>query len=329
MPSPRLDEAGFTAKRSGHVTLPRHDLQEPRAKQRMRHIWRRLALVPLLFVLSACGALGVFNALVPKDHGVARPSRDVSYGPDPRQRLDVYMPADGRHDHKVLVFLYGGSWTGGRRQDYEFVGRAFAARGFVTVVPDYRLVPAIRYPAFVQDSAKAVAWAYRHAGDYGGDPEKFYLVGHSAGAYNAMMVALAPEFLRAEGMRPDMIRAAAGLSGPYDFLPLDRMETREAFAGTGDLPTTQPINRPRRDRAAPPIILLHGTADDFVLPRNSEALAAALRRAGHIAELRLYPGVGHRGTLFALSLPFRQNAPALDDVAEFFERQSGPRLSRH
>lgn len=282
--------------------------------------WRPLAVLPLLFILSACGALSFFNAVVPRDSGTVTLARDVAYGPDERQKLDVYAPDDAGIDRKVLVFLYGGAWSGGRRQDYAFAGQAFAARGFVTVVPDLRRVPAVRYPAFVQDSAKVVAWAYRHAREYGGDPKKLYLVGHSSGAYDAMMVALAPEFLRAEGLRPTIIRAAAGVSGPYEFLPFDQPETREAFKGVGDPASTQPVNRVRAGLAAPPILLLHGEADDYVLPRNSKALAAALRRTGHVAELHLYPGVGHRGTVLALARPFRGEAPVLDDVIAFFDR---------
>lgn len=287
-------------------------------------ISRRAAIASALFVplvLPGCGALGTFDALVPQDGDVDTVARGVAYGSAERQKLDIYAPRAKAGPRKIVVFLYGGSWSSGDREDYAFVGRALAANGFVTVVPDYRLVPAVRYPAFVQDSAMAVAWTYRHARDYGATPGQVYVVGHSAGAYNAMMVALAPEFLQAEGLSPSILRAAVGLSGPYDFLPLDQTETREAFKGVRDLASTQPINRVRSDRKTPAILLLHGKDDDFVEPRNSEALASALRKAGHAAELRLYPHANHRDTLLAMSKPLRGRAPVLQDVAEFIRER--------
>lgn len=284
---------------------------------------RALLLLPLLLALAGCGRLGLFNAVVPKDFGTRLAAHAIPYGANPRQRLDVYVPAGTAtqaRKRKVLVFLYGGSWSSGSRGDYAFAGRAFAAKGFVTVVPDYRLVPAIRYPAFVEDSAKAVAWAHRHAGEFGGDAARLYLVGHSAGAYNATMLAVAPEFLGAEGLSPGIIRAVAGLSGPYQFVPLDQPETREAFKDVANLPRTQPIGRLRKTRAVPPMLLVHGDADDFVRPSNSVNFAAALRRTGHEAELKLLPGVGHRGTLLSLAKPLRGQAPVLDDVTDFLAR---------
>lgn len=283
---------------------------------------RALLLLALLLAPAGCGRLGFFNAVIPKDSGSRLAARDVSYGSDPRQTLDVYVPAGAPSQRRgVLVFLYGGSWSSGSRRDYAFAGRAFAAQGFVTVVPDYRLVPEIRYPGFVEDSAKAVAWAYRHAEKFGGDSTAgLFLVGHSAGAYNAVMVAAAPEFLGAEGLSPGIIRAVAGLSGPYEFVPLAQVETRDAFMGVANLSRTQPIGRLRRGSHVPPMLLVHGEADDFVRPSNSKNLAAALRRTGHEAALKLYPGVGHRGTLLSLAKPLRGQAPVLDDVVEFFAR---------
>ncbi len=287
---------------------------------RVGRTYGRGALLLLALLLAGCGALGTFDALVPKDGGTSLAARDTAYGPDKRQKLDVYLPDDVKTNRKLVVFVYGGSWNSGSKNDYSFVGRALAARGFVAVLFDYRLVPEIRYPVFVQDTAKAVAWAHAHARDYGADPSRLYLMGHSAGAYNAVMTALAPEFLRAEGLSPGAIRAVAALSGPYDFLPLDGPETREAFKGVRDLPATQPINRARTSTTTPPMLLLHGLDDDFVYPRNSKKLAAALRASGHAVEEKYYPGIDHTGTLLAIARPLRNNAPVLDDVSTFFER---------
>lgn len=280
------------------------------------------ALFGLLIALAAaagCSRLGAFNAVVPKDGGVKVAASAVAYGADARQKLDIYAPSDATASKGVIVFFYGGSWNSGDRGDYAFAARAFASRGYTTAVLDYRLVPEFRYPAFIEDGAKAVAWVHRNIARYGGDPDRIFLVGHSAGAYNEMMVALAPEFLRVEGLQTNVVKAVVGISGPYDFLPLAVDETREAFKGVSNLPATQPINRVARNRYAPPMLLLHGEADDFVYPRNSKRLAAVLRRAGHSVEERYYPGVDHVGTLLAISRPLRDRAPVVDDVVRFLD----------
>jgi acetyl esterase/lipase len=280
------------------------------------------AIVGLLITLvsaAGCSRLGAFNAVVPKDGGVKLAANAVAYGTDPRQKLDIYASSDATASKGVIVFFYGGSWNSGDRGEYAFAARAFASRGYTTAVLDYRLVPEFRYPAFVEDGAKAVAWVHRNIARYGGDPDRIFLVGHSAGAYNEMMVALAPEFLRAEGLRTNVVKAVVGISGPYDFLPLAVDETREAFKGVADLPATQPINRVARGRPAPPMLLLHGEADEFVYPRNSKRLAAALRRAGHSVEEKYYPGIDHVGTLLAISRPLRDRAPVVDDIVRFLD----------
>jgi acetyl esterase/lipase len=276
-----------------------------------------LVLLPFILALAGCSQLGVFNAVVPKDGGAELAASGIAYGPDPRQRLDVYRPAEGNSQATVL-FVYGGSWNSGRRQDYAFAAQALASRGYTTVVFDYRLVPQVRYPDFVHDTAAAVAWAQANIADHGGDPASIFLVGHSAGAYNAAMAALAPEFLRAAGVAPGSVKGVVGLSGPYDFLPLDVAATRAAFAEAPDLAATQPVNRV--SRLAPPFLLMHGDADTLVLPRNMTALADGLENAGVAVRSLLLPGVDHAGTLLALSRPLRGRAPVLDEIDDFVSR---------
>ncbi len=272
-------------------------------------------------ILAACSPLAVYNALGPRDPG-ARPARDIAYGSSPRQKLDVYAPVQTGGAAPVLVFFYGGSWNSGRRQDSAFIGQALASRGFVTVIPDYRLVPEVRYPAFLQDGAAAVRWARDHAADYGGDPRRIVLVGHSAGAYNAMMLALDDEFLKAVGVDPANIKAVAGLSGPYDFLPLNVSWTVAAFSSYPNLPTTQPINY--ASAASPPVFLAHGDKDTLVSPQNTIALGRKLEQAGATVEVKLYPGLHHPDTALALSRLFRGKAPVLDDMTAFLMTHAGP-----
>ncbi|MBS9721906.1 alpha/beta hydrolase [Tianweitania sp. BSSL-BM11] len=279
-------------------------------------------LLPALLGLSGCSSLGVLNAVLPKDAGSSQVASDVAYGSDPRQKLDVYAPtneaATGKRD--VVVFVYGGSWDNGSRSNYSFAGRAFASKGFVTVIGDYRLVPDHPYPDFVQDTASVVAWAHRNAARFGGDPNRIFLVGHSAGAYNAAMVAFAPNFLQADGVSPDVVKGFAGLAGPYDFLPLDVDASIAAFGhlSPDDLRLSQPINRIASDTYAPPAFLATGADDTTVRPRNTEQLAEVLRAHGHSVQTKIYPDLGHAGLVLALSRPLRNKAPALDDVVAFF-----------
>jgi acetyl esterase/lipase len=274
--------------------------------------------------LSACSPLNTLNALntlTPGDGGTRRVAEGVAFGPDPRQRLDVYAPAKLGGPAPVVVFYYGGGWDSGDRAGYAFVGHALAARGFVVVVPDYRLVPEVVFPAFVQDSAAAVRWTMDHIAGFGGDPRRLGLSGHSAGAYNAMMLALDPQWLKAAGVDPAVVRAVACLAGPFDFLPFDVKASRRAFAGYPDPAATQPIAFAHA--GAPPAFLAYGTRDTTVQPKNSLNLAAALRARGDTVELKAYPGLDHIAILLALSKPFRGKAPALADMTRFLHAQLG------
>ena len=288
-----------------------------------RRWWLGAGAVAGLAVLAGCSSLDTLNGLntiTPGDGGTARVATDIAFGPDPRQQLDVYAPANARNA-PVIIFFYGGSWANGRRQDYAFAARALAARGFVTVVPDYRLVPSVRYPAFVEDGASAVAWSIANIARYGGDPAKIGVSGHSAGAYIALMLTMDRRWLDKVGAA-GAIKAAVGLAGPYDFYPFEPGGAAQAaFGGAADPHDTQPITHARAD--APPVLLLSGAADTTVQPRNAQALAAALTRLGAPAQVRVYPGIGHIGIILALSKPFRGKAPALRDTADFFHQHLG------
>jgi acetyl esterase/lipase len=262
----------------------------------------------------------MFDALAPHDRGTRRALRDVPYGPNARQKLDVYAPA-GANGLPVLIFFYGGSWRSGDKDDYEWLGAAFAAQGFVTVIADYRLVPEVVFPDFVSDCAGAVSWVQENISHHGGDPVKLVLCGHSAGAYNAMMLTLAPEFLGASGVEIGRIRGAIGLAGPYDFLPFDVDATHNAFGRAPDPALTQPVHFARGE--APPLLLLWGEDDTTVGRRNLDGLARAQRAAGGVVETITYPDVDHIDILLALSRPLRGRAPVLDDVSVFVRRVTG------
>ena len=282
--------------------------------ERSKSAGRRVTLAVAALLLSAgCTPLSLFDMLVPKDRGGIRSAAGVAYGPDPRQRLDVYVPRGSIGAHRpVVVFFYGGSWNSGDRAGYAFVGRALAARGFVVVIPDYRLVPQVRYPAFIEDGAAAVRWAEVHAVTYGGAPDRLVLMGHSAGAYIAAMLAVDGRWL---GPARVNVRGLVGLAGPYDFAPFDVDASRAAFGNWPRPAETQPVSW--AGAGDPPALLAYGAEDRTVRPRNSEALAARLRAGGVRVELRAYPKLSHVGLLLAFARPFRGRAPVLDDVASF------------
>lgn len=269
-----------------------------------------------LVMVAGCTPLGTLNTLMPADAGSERVADGIRYGSHHRQRLAIYAPKEARRSAPVIVFIYGGGWDSGRRQDYSFVGRALAARGFVTVIPDYRLVPEVRYPGFVEDAAAAVRWTADHIHEYGGDPERIGVAGHSAGAYTAVMLGVAPPYTGPAVEDPFPVRAVAGLAGPYDFLPLEVQATKRAFGGVDDLAATQPVNLVSGQ--GPPLFLATGKADNTVRPRNTEALTREAQAVGRRVEARYYDGVGHAGLLLALSRGFRGRAPVLREMTAFF-----------
>lgn len=206
----------------------------------------------------------------------------------------------------VVVFFHGGSWRSGDPDDYGFVARALVPQGYTVVLAGYRLVPGGEYPAMLEDTAAAIVWARQNIARYGGDPEAIFVAGHSAGAYNAVQVALEPQWLGRAGLQTSVIKGVIGLSGPYDFLPLDSDSTKAAFGRADPLASTQPVNHVRAD--APPMLLIHGEKDTLVKPRNTRKLAAEIGRAGGAATAVYFPAMDHNAPLLALASPWRGSA---------------------
>ncbi|WP_173768963.1 alpha/beta hydrolase [Pseudazoarcus pumilus] len=275
----------------------------------------KLLVASILLTLAACSPLSLINALGTGED--VREVRGIAYGEGEgeRRRLDVYAPMDAR-GAPVVVFFYGGSWRGGARADYAFVGHALAARGIVTVIPDYRVYPEVTYPDFLVDSAQSVAWAQRAAGEYGGDQHRLFVMGHSAGAYNAAMLALDARWLEAAGSSTDALAGWLGLAGPYEFLPIINPSVKPVFHHPDTPPDSQPIVH--ASAASPPALLIAATPDLLVEPeRNTGAMAAKLRAAGVPVTERYYDRVGHSTLIGSLSPPLRGFAPTLEEVVGF------------
>lgn len=262
--------------------------------------------------------LGWFDALVPKDLSSRRLAKDLNFGPDPKHVLDLYAPRRPRGRLPLLIFVHGGGWDSGDRREYGFAGRALAALGFLVACADYRVFPQVVFPAFVEDLALAANWLVAHAADYGGDPERVFLAGHSAGAYNAMMLALQPERFGASSLK-GRIKGLVGLSGPYDFYPFDVRQSIDAFGTYPDPPSTQPINLVTPD--APPMLLAHGVRDTTVGDYHTVRLAAKLRENGVPVLERHYPSLMHAPVVLGLTTVLRPVLPVYGDVAQFLRQR--------
>jgi acetyl esterase/lipase len=274
----------------------------------------RLASLLAILGLAGCSGIDLLNRLEPK--GGLAITRDIPYASGARRTLDVYQPKSARAPAPVVVFVYGGGWDEGKKADYAFAGAALAEKGFVAIVPDYRLYPEVRWPAFLQDCAQAVAWAKAHAREYGGDPNRLFLMGHSAGAYNVVMLAVDGRWLGEVGLNPRRdLRGVVGLAGPYDFLPLHSDTLRAIFGPPEGRPDTQPINHVNGQ--APPLFLATDTADTVVDPGNTTRMAAKVRAAGGQVETRDYQGLSHALVMGAVALPLRFLAPVLSDSVRF------------
>jgi acetyl esterase/lipase len=268
--------------------------------------------------LTACAPSATLNVLTPRDtHSV---TNAVAYGALPRQKLDIYKPAQAAAagGYPVVVFFYGGSWNSGERANYAFVGEALASRGVLTLVADYRVYPEVRYPDFLNDSALALAYGLKQATALGGNPKRVFVMGHSAGAYNAAMLALDARWLKAAGHAPAELAGFIGLAGPYDFLPMTNVKTQPVFFHPNYPAGSQPVSYV--NSSSPRSFIGAAKQDSLVDPqRNSVALAGQLQAAGAPTTLKLYDRVNHVTLAAALSAPLRWLAPVLDDVAGFIE----------
>jgi acetyl esterase/lipase len=249
---------------------------------------------------------------------------DIAYGPDGGRMLDLYRPF-GASRLPVIVFFHGGSWQSGDKKTYLFVAAALAVRGYVVIVPDYRVFPQGRFPDFLEDGASAVQWARRHAADHNGDADRLFLMGHSAGAHIAAMLSLDRQWLDRVGLDPGRdIAGLIGVSGPYDFLPLRDPILKTIFGG--DRPETQPISFAQGPR--PPSLLLTGQSDQTVDPGNTARLAAKLRQHGNEATDIVYRWLGHLSILSAFAAPVRFMTPLMRDLDEFVARTGLARRRR-
>ncbi len=234
--------------------------------------------------------------------------------------LDVYPARNATGPAPVVLFFYGGSWQGGRREYYRFVGEALSARGVVVVIPDYRKAPQVVFPAFMHDAAAATAWTLQHAAELGGDPARVHVMGHSAGGHIAALLGTDARYLAGRNVRTRQIASVIGLAGPYDFLPITDPSIKQAFGPEKDWPQSQPVNFVDGDE--PPFLLLHGGSDRRVWPMNSEHLAARLKAHAVPVSLHIIAKTGHIGLVNGFYSP--RFSPVLEDTLAWIRRSPEP-----
>ncbi|MEO8998519.1 MAG: alpha/beta hydrolase [Rhodanobacter sp.] len=290
--------------------------------RRFRQGWLATAVMLLGgALLTGCQAVLFSGLNVATGKTGVSVKHDVVFDSTHQLALDIYQPTGVSHA-PVVVFFFGGSWKSGKRQWYTWVGEILAQRGLMVVIPDYRLWPTVKLDGFMQDAAHAVAWTHAHANEYGGNPDDLFVMGHSAGAQIGALLATDAHWLNDVGMQPRQLAGFIGLAGPYDFLPLKEQDYIDMFGSTHDQQLlSQPVHFVNGDE--PPMLLMQGTTDKIVWPRNAESLARALRKENEAVELKLYPGIGHFAILFSISRPLRYKAPVIEDTLRFIQAYPG------
>ncbi len=280
---------------------------------------RSISTLLYLLIATLCGGctrFDAFNAISPTCGD--RRAANLSFGKLERQKLDVWTTNSVQPNAKVIVFFYGGEWQAGEKWDYRFVAKALAARGFVVVLPDYRVYPEVTFPAFVDDGALAVRWVHDHIAEHGGDPTHVYLMGHSAGAHIAALLNLDEHYLKTVGLDRSAIRATIALSGPYDFTPFKIDEPLFNMRPGGPIdPQIEPVTF--ADGTAPPMLLIHGEKDETCAISNLTSLAGKIRQHGGQVDTIIYPTRGHSGVVMAFAWSFSWLAPTLDDVTKYVQ----------
>lgn len=283
-----------------------------------------LSLTSVLLV-TACTQIGLFALNFPSSNQTDI-VQNVPFGPGQWQKLDIYVPkntSQGKHD--VVVFYYGGKWETGRKEDYKFVGQAFADHGFVTVIADYRKYPEVKFPVFIQDSAQSLAWVSDNIEKYGGNESRIHLAGHSAGAHIASLLATDPRYLKAEGKSRSIIYDFAGLAGPYSFVP-DEDDLKDMFGPPSNYPQMQATTFV--DGKQPPMFLLQGKDDKLVGAVNLDRLKAAIDQKGGCVKTKIYPDIDHISILTALSWVGKNKSAVLSDVVDYFNTDDHDKLCR-
>lgn len=283
---------------------------------------KRLCLLGMMlfsFIATACSQAKFSVANAPSITFNGEIVKDIPYGDLDRQRLDIYKPANlaERGSAPVIVFFHGGRWTDGNKDQYKFVGMALANKGYITVVPNTRLYPQVKFPAFVEDAAKAIAWTADNIDWYKGRKQNIFLSGHSSGAHIAALAVTDERYLQAYGKTPSVISAFAGLSGPYDFTP-EAADLKDMFGPPSNYPNMQISTFANGNE--PPMLFIHGGEDETVKIENLKKAKQAILNANGRVETQIYPDANHIDPVAALSWINPGNLPIATRMDQFFKK---------
>lgn len=270
----------------------------------------------LVWLGSACSPVTVLNAVIP-EQGYQRID-DIAYGKAPRQTLDIYLSQQPQPKRSTVVFFYGGSWESGDKKQYKFVAEALTSAGFDVVIPDYRAYPEVLFPAFVEDGAAALSWVKDNINQYGGNADRLFVAGHSAGAHIAALLVLDQQYLKRHDLQAAELNGMIGMAGPYDFLPLKSRTLKTIFGPESTRWQSQPIHY--ADGNNPPMLLLVGNNDLTVWPKNSRHLAAEIRENNGNVKLVEFEDYGHVAMVAKLARPLRGDGRLLDTITTFIHR---------
>ncbi|MBB3107876.1 acetyl esterase/lipase [Psychrobacter luti] len=264
---------------------------------------------------QALSALAIVNGIT--SNGGVGVSKNILYGDEPNQDLDIYYPKpltkamksknvtddNAINDsYPMVVFVHGGSWESGNKDEYAFVGQSLAQAGYVTAVINYRKAPEHVYPDYVQDAAQAIAWSYNNAKSLHADPKRLAVIGHSAGAFNAVAAVANEDFLAPYGVKPKDIAAVIGIAGPYSY-DFRKFSSRTAF-GPDETPETVMPDRQIKGKQ-PPYLLLTAEKDKVVHVTNTIKMTQALKVAGVKVETGEIAGASHATSIGAMAPPLR------------------------
>lgn len=270
--------------------------------------------------MAGCIALGQAVVNFPVHFREDMVRRDLRYGEENWHRMDIYYPEKPSQTLRpVIVFIHGGRWSTGNKAHYPFVAETLTRRGYIVAIPNYGTYPAVTFPAFVEDAARAIAWLRRESGSLQLDRNRIMIVGHSAGAHIGALLCADPRYLTAVGGSRDWITAFAGLAGPYSFVP-DEPDLVAIFGPPARYPQMQVTHF--IDGLQPPMLLLQGTDDDAVHMSNLEKMERAIRDKGGVVRTRIYYGVGHLGILTSFSWMHNGRNTIVNDIDRFFREQS-------
>jgi acetyl esterase/lipase len=273
----------------------------------------------LTFMISGCISVFTSIANAPTHLGNLDRKANIAYGAEPIQKLDIYsLTSTSTAPRPVIVFFHGGRWTDGNKEQYRFVAARLAKEGYVVVIPDYEKYPKVKFPAFMEDAARSLVWIHQHIGEYGGDPSQLYLMGHSSGAHMGALLISDPRYLKKYGGTPQMVKAFAGLAGPYDFVP-EADDLKDLFGPPSQYPQMQVPTFITGNE--PPMLLLYGADDTLVADYNMTKLADAIRAHHGVVETKTYPGMGHFGIVTAFTWLY-SGSPVPKDCIAFFRQQS-------